>query len=225
MSQLIGLSGRRGSGKDTFLDLLNTELDQKGYFQHYERMSLADPLKDMAAVLTGDEPATFRTQEGKAQYLNLFGMTRGQLLQRLGTDCLRVGLMDDVWIRSLDSRIQASKSLMHAVTDVRFPNEAQYIHNAKGVLIRLEGNPLGLSGDGSRNDQHPSETALDDYADFDIVVLNNGTLEELRLAAMQVAKYLAGGVNHRVCFVINAAERGMFAADKRYIQAPGYTLP
>ena len=224
MNHLIGLSGRRGSGKDTFLALLNQQLRALGEAPRYAPMALADPLKDMAAVLTGDDPADFRSQGGKAGYLPAFGMSRGELLQKLGTDCLRVGLMDDVWIRSLHARRQGVGRV--AVTDVRFPNEADYIRAEGGVLIRLEGNPRGLAGDGTRDDQHPSETSLDDYADFDIVVRNNGSLERLGLAARQVAhSLLVGEFASAATVTIDCAARAMTAGAKPRFLIPGCTLP
>ncbi len=74
-----------------------------------------------------------------------------------------------------------------AFTDVRFPNEADAIRNADGVVIRLtiseqvrderlfkrDGHlpPAGASN-------HPSEISLDDYTDFDLIVSNDGALED-----------------------------------------------
>lgn len=54
------------------------------------------------------------------------------------------------------------------ITDVRFPNEAKVIKDKGGIVIRVNRECIGST------DNHLSETALDDYKDFDYVIANNG---------------------------------------------------
>lgn len=70
------------------------------------------------------------------------------------------------------------------ITDVRFPNEAQAIKERGGIVIRVNRPAdnkittfMKLQGIGLI--EHPSETALDDY-EFDEVIINDGTLEDLK---------------------------------------------
>lgn len=74
------------------------------------------------------------------------------------------------------------------ITDVRFPNEAQAIKDRGGVVIRVERDTPKVAALFTRKDgstefitakEHPSETALDNYKDFDYVIDNNGTIENL----------------------------------------------
>ena len=59
-----------------------------------------------------------------------------------------------------------------AISDVRFPNEADAIRAFGGLVVRVERPGVGpING-------HESEIALDGY-DFDLVVVNDGTLDEL----------------------------------------------
>lgn len=60
------------------------------------------------------------------------------------------------------------------ITDVRFPNEVEAIKDRSGIMIRIN-RPETDSNAGT----HLSETALDDYQDWDIVINNNGTIEDL----------------------------------------------
>ena len=60
------------------------------------------------------------------------------------------------------------------ITDVRFPDEAQAIKDWGGVLWRVD-RPGLVGGDG-----HASETAMDDYRGWDEVIVNDGTIAELR---------------------------------------------
>ena len=86
-----------------------------------------------------------------------------------------------------------ANSLNWIITDVRFPNEVQAIKDRGGIVIRVNRPETWKSTgcvimDMSSNDrskdvvikytEHPSETALDDY-EFDIVVENDGSIEEL----------------------------------------------
>lgn len=76
------------------------------------------------------------------------------------------------------------------ITDVRFPNEAQAIKDKGGIVIRVNRFKIITKTlpDGTEcsfipnplfdGEEHPSETALDDY-EFDHVIDNNGSLEEL----------------------------------------------
>ena len=71
------------------------------------------------------------------------------------------------------------------ITDVRFPNEAKAIKDRGGVVIRVN-RPLERLGNSklpklrhTSITQHPSETALDDYDDFDYVIENDGTVQDL----------------------------------------------
>lgn len=56
------------------------------------------------------------------------------------------------------------------ITDVRFPSEADAIREHGGVLIRVNRNTGYI-------DNHPSETSLDNYPDFDYII-NNEDLDK-----------------------------------------------
>jgi hypothetical protein len=69
------------------------------------------------------------------------------------------------------------------VTDMRFPNELEAIKNREGITIRVNRDIRCKDGLADivgrmKEEQHPSETALDD-ATFDYTIDNNGTIEEL----------------------------------------------
>lgn len=60
------------------------------------------------------------------------------------------------------------------ITDVKFPNEAKAIKDrANSLLIRVE-RPNFVS-----ENNHESETALDNYEGFDKVIINDGNIEDL----------------------------------------------
>lgn len=72
------------------------------------------------------------------------------------------------------------------ITDTRFPNELKAIKDRGGITIRVNRNLEGKWIDKQEWDlhikgivPHESETALDNYRDWDYIINNGGTLEEL----------------------------------------------
>lgn len=163
---LIGISGKIGSGKDTVYEVIE-ELSNC----EYDNRKFASKLKYIAGILTETHPDKLEDQEFKKQKIGKgWGdMTYRELLQKLGTEALRNGLHDDVWIMALFSEWRPNKKWV--VTDVRFPNEAQAIKDKGGILIRVE-------RPGTATGTHASETALDNHS-FDLTIENTGTLYDL----------------------------------------------
>jgi len=64
---------------------------------------------------------------------------------------------------------------------VFFPNEAEAIKKRGGMVIRLEGDPTGVRLRSKRDQNHISETALDNFMHFDVIVDNSkNDIESLR---------------------------------------------
>lgn len=113
------------------------------------------------------------------------------LLQYIGTDLFRKLIHENVWVNAtmidykfncrpiylepqrFEPDLIAIEESKWIITDVRFPNEADAIKQRKGINIRLQRN-----SDIEQVNEHLSETALDLYQ-FDYVINNNGTIEEL----------------------------------------------
>ena len=87
-----------------------------------------------------------------------FDMTVGRALQKLGTDAIRNNFHSDTWVLSLMARHNAQEST-RLVSDVRFLNEHEIIHENGGFVFRIE--RTDDVKDPSRDPNHPSETALD----------------------------------------------------------------
>jgi hypothetical protein len=122
-------------------------------------------------------------------------------LQYLGTE-IRRSMDEDWWVkRSIGDLIRAFASGRSVYyTDCRFPNEALGVAMGGCFVFRLEVTPetqeARLAGrDGLAPDPaalaHPSETSLDNYDGFDLVVSNDGEIEHA------IAAVLAGVASHR----------------------------
>lgn len=177
---IIGIAGKRGSGKDTVARLIQELQPGK-----WHTAKFADKIKEIAVLLTGLPLEVMHSQEGKTRFLPEYGMTVGEFQQRLGTDAIRRHLHPQTWVIACMANIPDGQPTL--VTDVRLPNEANAIHARGGVVIRVEGDPLRQRGDGTRDDNHPTETGLDGYPHFDALFLNVGSLDDLR---GQVAAWL-----------------------------------
>ena len=104
------------------------------------------------------------------------------LLQLYGTQIFRNRVDDDFWVKGTKKRIIEHDADIILITDVRFPNEVDFISNCDeyetySVRIRRE---LDRSG---QEHEHISETALDDYEEFSYLIDNNAGLEELKKSA------------------------------------------
>lgn len=182
--RLIGISGKIGSGKDTFAELLAEQLEGK-----VERHALADKLRLITEIVSGIKMSTTHkinkpfcneirnyTQDQKNIVIKQFNKTIGETLQLVGTDLFRDNYDTDIWVKSffneeLYEKLNNGKIIV--VPDVRFVNEADYIIQEGGYLIRLEGDPIGVRENSLRDLNHISETDLDDYTNFSKIIYND----------------------------------------------------
>ncbi len=154
---LIGLTGRKQSGKDTVFNILKT-LEPEAV-----RLAFADPLKIELARACGVSPKF--VEEHKA----LFRVG----LQWWGTDFRRNLFGETYWTDKAEHILRAvSGAPLVVFTDVRFINEAECVKRHGGRIWRVI---RDLPGD----DGHASETEMDAYK-ADNHIINNGTLNQLR---------------------------------------------
>lgn len=100
------------------------------------------------------------------------------LLQIYGTDIFRKRVHNNYWVELLINRIKQSQEEVTIVTDVRFPNEIELLDNDPEldiIAIRIERDMDRTK----KINTHISETSLDNYINWNYIVDNNETLEEL----------------------------------------------
>jgi hypothetical protein len=202
MAKIIGIVGFIGSGKDTVADYLVN-------FHQFRRESFANSLKDAVSVVFGWDRDML---EGRTNQSRIWRETKDEwwskrlgcdvtprwVLQYWGTEVIRKGFHDDMWVASLENRLRSSKDDI-VITDCRFPNEIKAIHNAGGRVVRIKrgaepawfDDAKSMNKGPSRNMSwalskqkieklgvHASETAWVGQK-FDVVLNNSGTIEEL----------------------------------------------
>ena len=194
---IIGICGFIGSGKDTIADYLVN-------FHEFRRDSFAATLKDaVSQVFSWDrELLEGRTKQARewreqvdtwwAERLGIPTLTPRWVLQYWGTEVLRRGFHDDIWIASLEARLRNSKDNI-VISDCRFPNEILAIKNAGGKVIWVQRGDLpwwyDIAVRANQNNKdarqvlvshnvHASETAWVG-TNFDATVDNNSSIEKL----------------------------------------------
>jgi hypothetical protein len=195
--RLIGISGKIGAGKDT-VGVIIRQLAITNNGADWDIRKFAGKLKIVASFLTGISIEKFEDQEFKKTILGpewgketksnplnaiepfkditfVEMMSVRDLLQKLGTEAMRNGLHQNVWVNALFADF---KEDMHwVVTDMRFPNEYKAIKDKGGITIRVNRPGHGTSMTDLAS-AHPSETALDGF-EFDYTINNDGDLEKL----------------------------------------------
>lgn len=174
LPKMIGITGKAGSGKDTFYKEVLAPLG-------YKRIAFADPVKSCAMffyhpivvglfagrINIGDFKFQETFKEVANAHYEYFGETKSEKvrrqLQEIGTDIGRK-IDPNIWV---DIAIGYAENFpLAAFTDVRFPNEAEAIRKNGGKIIKIVRDTSILSKQAM---QHPSETHIEEIrADFTI---------------------------------------------------------
>lgn len=163
--KVVGISGRKRSGKDHFADYL---VEHFGF----EKYPLAEPIKESAAeiFLFNDEQLYGDKKEEEDPY---WKVTPRKVLQEMGTNFFREEFDEEVWTTSLYHKLALELPRKVVIPDIRFPNEVKAVHRWNGKVVRIDAYERL-----DNSDDHRSETALDGFDNFDWIMDNNGSLEE-----------------------------------------------
>jgi hypothetical protein len=144
------------------------------------RRALADALKEeCAAMLATQLEESVRTANDILAEMHQDGTKEKYrlLLQFWGTEFKRGMVSDTYWVDMLRDWILehcTSTQEIVLVPDIRFPNEVAMIRKLGGVVIKVR-RPIKLAV----KDVHPSETALDEFHEWDIIIHNAAELTYL----------------------------------------------
>ncbi len=171
---VIGLMGRRGSGKDTVAKVAK-ELDDSVI-----TLALGDFVKHEVAGVTNHSHVWVETHKEQLR----------PLLQAWSTEYRRNLCDENYWLSKLATMLKfIPKESVVIVTDIRFENEARFIKECGGVLVRVQ---RDMPHD-DPVDQHPSETWVDTCKP-DAVLLNDvPTPEQLRKGVEKILEWVLDG--------------------------------
>jgi hypothetical protein len=160
---IIGIAGNLHCGKSTAAAYLAKEFN-------FAVHRFAGPIKKMGMCL-GLTPQQVDGDLKETPSEILGGKTPRYFMQKLGTELGRDLIHPDLWLNAWVATMP--KGFYGIVADdVRFPNEAQRIRSMGGFMIRIERNM-----EDTFERQHESEGQ--DLGDYDAVVDNNGSLEDM----------------------------------------------
>jgi hypothetical protein len=186
---IIGICGLIGSGKGTVADILVDDYK-------FEKISFADKLKDGVATVFGWdrellEGDTDESREWREQTDKFWSKETGRtitprlVLQEFGTDCMRQGFFDGIWVSLIKKQLLDNPNKNYVIPDVRFDNEATMIKKVGGKVWRIRRGPdpvwfrmyqdIGVEP----KEVHASEWRWANVA-FDSVLDNHGTKDQLK---------------------------------------------
>lgn len=205
---IVGLVGFIGSGKGTAGDILS----ELGFIKE----SFAGSVKDIASVMFGwprhllegdtDESRKFREEPDEA-WSKRFGRSFSprEALQKIGTEVGRDIFHTDFWVQALDAKVESNKN--YVITDVRFPNEIEWIRNQGGIVIEVQrgDNPIWYDDLAllesaeykalymrSNTTVHQSEWAWVGQP-IDYTITNNETKDKLKYKLIDILTYNVQG--------------------------------
>ena len=176
---LLGICGLIGSGKDTVAEQL---VKHHGFKRDSFAKSLKDAVSSMfnwdRKMLEGDTASSRHWREQPdAFWSERFGkpITPRWVLQYFGTEVMRHGMYDAIWVDSVIGRYKGENTV---ISDTRFINEIKTIKAHGGKIMLVKRGELPTREEMQKQGAHQSEW---DWigSDFDYVIENNGTKEEL----------------------------------------------
>ncbi len=149
---IVAFTGLAGSGKSTAAAHLV-------HCHGFQRVRFAGPLKAMLAAL-GLTSEQIDGSEKETPCDLLGGKTPRYAMQTIGTEWGRDLIASDLWIRAWKAAVaKVPAGVPVVVDDCRFPNEAEAVRAAGGVIVRIDRPGAGAGAAGHVSEQHQIEAA------------------------------------------------------------------
>jgi len=170
--KVIGLGCTAQVGKDTA-----AEYWEKKFPGVVKRVGFADKLKEVCMLLFGlSLEQCYGSKEIKGAIDPRYGLSPRAIMQGVGQKMREIFpniWVDTVFYTTIPTHLENGFSCF-VVSDVRYPNEGDKVHEKGGTLIKVlrDGSGVDVGAD------HSSETSMRDYTNFDFIIDNNGSFEE-----------------------------------------------
>lgn len=166
-------SGKANSGKDTTCELINNYIKLKGLKS--VNLQFSSYIKMYAKIISGWDG----NEDTKPR----------SLLQELGTDVIRKYIDEDFFINRIIDDIKVYSYYFDVITisDARFPKELDSIKNNFKDVYKI--NIKRPNFENNLNDiqrKHVTEVALDNYNDYDYILVNDGSINDLNDKIKQI---------------------------------------
>ncbi len=185
--QIIGIIGKKESGKTTVAHMIEEELLENPFVPKPSMaliIAFSDALKEIlikANLCTREEVYGKKTDFSR------------MILQKIGTEIIRDHVDEDFWVKKMDETLNSInhspftnfKELFVIIHDVRFRNEAEFIKEKGGVLIKILRDETSVDNHRSEAEQSSITLRPKDY-----LIMNRGSLKELRDAVSMVVGHI-----------------------------------
>lgn len=208
--RIVGFCGLKGSGKNTVSNIILNELNNSDVC--YE-VAFADSVKEVCSSifgwefnkLLGDTEESRKWREIPDEFWSKklgYEFTPRKALQTIGTDLFRDHFNENIWVDSLEARINElygpeninkNVNVFFNITDVRFKNEIDFIRENNGIIIEIKREVPSWYDVAKRYNNnnaenipeellgvHPSEYSYIGVANPDFVIDNSGSLKETK---------------------------------------------
>ena len=154
MYNILGITGVARVGKDTLFTCIK-EINKSSQFF---RVAFADELKKECDefLISNTGISAFTEDEAEKKIIRPFLVTYGTHVRRkLDKNC---------WIKKIEPIVSKDKDKCFVITDVRFPNEAEWIKKMGGIVIHLSRDGILPAND----DEKINDPMLKNIADYSI---------------------------------------------------------
>ena len=175
LMKIYVISGKARHGKDTVAMDVKEIYEGKGL--KVINLSYGSYIKEYAKKISNWDG----TEETKPR----------ELLQELGTDVIRKKIDNDFFVRRICEDIKVYSYYFDIITisDARFPNELEWpkknFDNVINIRVIRDGYDSVLS---EKEQKHLTEVAIDEYNNYDYVIHNDGTLDDLKIKVSDVVR-------------------------------------
>lgn len=160
------VSGKANSGKDTICEMIHNYVKLKDL--RVVNLQIASYIKMYAKTISG----WTGSEETKPR----------ELLQELGTSIIRRKIDNDFFIKRIVDDIKVYSYYFDVITisDARLPEEIDTIQSSfdKTYSVRII-RPGFVNNLSSKQKEHITEVALDNYDNYDYTIINDQSFEEL----------------------------------------------
>lgn len=160
------VSGKANSGKDTTCELINNYIKLKELKSI--NLQFSTYIKMYAKAISGwngEEDTKPRS-----------------LLQEIGTSIIRDKIDNEFFIKRIigDIKVYSYYCDVITISDARLPEEIDSIYEAFDNVVRINiERPNYDNNLNSKEKKHRTEVGLDNYNNYDYIIINDGTLEDL----------------------------------------------
>lgn len=171
--KILAFGHKSRTGKDTATRLLIDYINKEKPDIVVERRAFADKVKDISYQLYkyhGLQPANYYDKHPEARMvkLPLLKMDPVEVWVAVGNKVRDV--YAETWV---DIALLDCSADIVIVSDLRYPNEAEKIHQLGGACVKMERNAAAIR-------DTVADNALNEYQEWDKILQNNSTTEDLK---------------------------------------------